>query len=128
MCPKPRFIFDLYRGQTVFDTGLLDPIHEIGNHRVIHRFKKITLGSLNAEDLIISKMFRGEPVDVDDSVIMIRAENIDLRFLAERYKETASYQTNPPLCKTKLSYLIQEMLEQKFDATPLQEMFEQWTP
>ncbi len=82
---------------------------------------------LNPDDLVISKMFRGTLVDVQDSIVMIKAENMDLEQLAERYKETAGYYYHPQICKKNLGYLITDLKEQNIDATPLQEMYEQWT-
>lgn len=126
--PREPWIFDLFRGQTIFQTGLLDPVQEPGRHRVIKKYERIVLTCLNPDDLIISKMFRGTMVDVQDSIVMIRAENIDLVELAERYKETAGYYYNPETCKKNLGYLIKDLEEQQIDATPLREMSEQWTP
>lgn len=124
--PNKPWIFDLFRGQTVFVTELLDPVQEKGNHRVIKEYTRLTLGCLNPEDLIISKMFRGTGVDVDDSIILLKAEKIDLAYLAQRYKDTGDYYYNPPSCKKNLSYLISEMENQKMDTTPLKEMWQQW--
>jgi hypothetical protein len=128
LSPNKLWLFDLFRGQTVFQTGLLDPIQKKGNHRFILSYKKITLGTLTAGDLVISKMFRGTTVDVDDSVLMIVSENLDLQQLAQRYKDTADYYYNPASCKTNLGYLIRELMDQGLDATPLQEMSDKWTP
>lgn len=86
------------------------------------------MACLQPDDLIISKMFRGDHVDVQDSIIIIKAENLDLTALAERYKETAGYYYNPQLCKKNLGYLIREMELESLDATPLREMSDQWTP
>ena len=126
--PSELWIFDLFRGQTIFQTDLLDPVQDHGKHRVIKEYERIILACLNPDDLIISKMFRGTLVDVQDSIVMIKAENIDLTQLAERYKETAGYYYSPETCKKNLGYLITDMEEQKIDATPLREMSEQWTP
>lgn len=125
--PAGTWLFELYKGQTIFQTELLDPIHEDGNHRVIKTYQKLTLGCLNPEDLIISKMFRGTGVDVNDCIVLLQAEKIDLQHLAQRYKETADYYINPPLCKKHLGYLIDEMSRQKIDATALMEMNSTWT-
>lgn len=51
--PNKPWIFDLYRGQTIFQTELLDPVQEAGNHRLIREFSRITLACLNPDDLII---------------------------------------------------------------------------
>jgi hypothetical protein len=83
------WIFQLYKGNQFFVTEFLDPVHLEGNHKVIQKFKRLTLACLNAEDLIISKMFRGDQVDVDDCIAIIKKENLCLESLGSRYKETA---------------------------------------
>lgn len=126
--PDEPWIFDLFCGQTIFQTDLLDPVQDPGRHRVIREYERIVLSCLNPDDLIISKMFRGTLVDVQDSIVMIKAEAIDLTDLAKRYKETAGYYHNPEKCKKNLGYLINDLEEQLIDATPLREMCEKWTP
>lgn len=125
---RELWIFDLFRGQTIFQTELLDPIQQAGKHRVIRKLERLELACINPDDLIISKMFRGTSVDVDDSIIMITSENVNLSQLAARYRETAGYYFNPTACKTHLGYLIAELNERKIDATPLMEMSETWNP
>jgi hypothetical protein len=125
--PGEGWIFDLFAGQTVFQTELLDPIQEPENHRVIRKLKRITLAALTPSDLIISKMFRGDLVDVQDSVLMIKRENVDMAVLASRYRETASYYYNPATCKTNLGYLIAELEKERVECTALKDTIEQWT-
>lgn len=125
--PNVPWIFDLFRGQTIFQTELLDPIHEKANHRVIFDFGKLTLACLNPADLIISKMFRGTNVDVQDSVLMLKSEPLDMQYLAERYKATADYYYNTAACKTNFGYLIDELDRQGVDSTALKKVREQWT-
>lgn len=126
--PTQPWIFDLYRGQTIFQTALLDPVQEAGKHRVIKKYEQIVLACLNPDDLVISKMFRGTSVDVQDSIVMIKKEKMNLSELAERYKETAGYYYNPESCKKSLGYLIAGLEDEKIDATPLREMSKKWTP
>lgn len=126
--PNNLWIFEFFRGQRIFQTDILDPIQEPGKHRVIRDFGHITLACINPDDLIISKMFRGTSVDVQDSVVMIKSETINLGALAERYKETAGYYYNPNTCKTNLAYLIADLEQSGIDATPLKEMNKSWIP
>ena len=126
--PEQPWIFDLYSGQTIFETSLLDPIQDVGNRRVVKSFKHITLACLTPFDLIISKMFRGTAVDVDDSVTMIRSEDLDLAQLAKRYRETADYYVNPAKCKLNLQYLIRALQEKGIKATALKKMSKKWIP
>ncbi len=87
-------IFDLYAGKRVYTTELLtSPLEKRGNKK-IREWEKIYLGVLNPIDLIISKMFRGTEVDVEDSLTLLKREKVNLKELDKRYKETAKYDTN----------------------------------
>ncbi len=89
--PDESIIFDLYPGKTVYQTELLtSPLTREGN-RKIREWNKIYLGALNTVDLIISKMFRGDEVDIQDSLILFKNEKVDLKKLEKRYRETAKY-------------------------------------
>ena len=89
--PAETIIFDLYPGKTVYQTELLtSPLTRQGNKK-IREWNKIYLGTLNPTDLVISKMFRGDEVDIQDSLILFKNEKIDLKKLEKRYRETAKY-------------------------------------
>lgn len=125
--PERPWIFDLFRGQTIFQTELLEPVQAEGRHRIIKKFRRLVVACVNPDDLIISKMFRGTMVDVQDSLVMIQAEKIDLRGLANRYHETAGYYFNPEVCKKNLEYLIAELKRFDMEADPLIEILHRWT-
>ncbi|MBK7749384.1 MAG: hypothetical protein IPP57_11295 [Candidatus Obscuribacter sp.] len=126
--PGSPWIFDLFRGQRIFQTELLDAIHEPGNHRIIKRYGNLTIGTLTPQDLMISKLFRGTATDGQDCMTILNAESIDLKAFAERYKETAGYDIDPAKCKKHLNYLIAELEESSIDATNLKIMSEEWIP
>ncbi len=89
--PDESIIFDLYPGNRVYSTELLtSPLKKDGNKK-IQEWKKIYLGALNPVDLIISKMFRGTDVDIEDSLTLFKNEKVNLVVLEKRYKETAKY-------------------------------------
>ena len=91
--PGEIYIFDLYRGKRIHTTELLEsPLNE-GNHFWIKTLQYISVGVLNHYDLIISKLFRGSGVDFDDCLALFRvkAKEIDIKKLGQRYKETAGY-------------------------------------
>lgn len=73
-------------------------------------------------------MFRGDNLDVQDSITMIKTESMDLKKLAERYKETADYYYNSAACKTNLRYLISALDEAGLSSIPLKELYESWNP
>lgn len=124
--PNKPLIFDLFRGQEIFSTGLLDPIQEEGNHTVIKKYKKITLACINPDDLVISKMFRGHKVDVDDCMAVLAKMPVNITALANRYLETASYYHNPDTCRKNLSYLITDMKSAGMETAPLEEIQNKW--
>ncbi len=88
----------------------------------------LVLACLNPDDLIISKMFRGTLVDVQDSIVMIKSARLDLKALAVRYKSTAEYCFNPSECKKNLDYLTDELERQELDASDLREISDSWIP
>ncbi len=92
--PGNFLIMDLFAGKRVYTTELLSsPLRRGGNQKVWEG-KKVYLGVLNPTDLIISKMFRGSSVDLEDCLTLVQHEKLDLRRLEKRYRETAKYQVN----------------------------------
>lgn len=126
--PNRRWTFDLYRGQRVFQTDLLDPLQEPDRHDVVKTLNKLVVATLKPDDLVISKMFRGTAVDVQDCVTLIKAEAVDLESLIDRYIETAGYYYNPSACKTTLSYLVQALEEEKISCDAIKEVITKWNP
>lgn len=104
------FIFDLFPGKKVFTTELLDSPLDPGKSIPIRKFKKLEVSALNDIDLIISKMFRGTDVDVEDSLTLMNARGtaFDLKALKERYEETAQYDLLPEKMMKNLGYLLNE--------------------
>jgi hypothetical protein len=87
------FVFDLFRGKCIHTTELLESPLNKGNHILIKEFSHIYLGALNYYDIIISKLFRATQVDIDDCLSLLKAKRkeIDLKFLEERFRETAYF-------------------------------------
>jgi len=105
------FVFDLFRGNRVYVTGLLEPPLEKENHTFIKSFKKIYVGALNDYDLIITKMFRGTSVDIEDcqKLIEFRKESFDLKKLQDRYAEHSNYDVNPERMMQNLEGLLRRL-------------------
>ena len=84
------FNFDLFPGNKAHTTELIESPLEAGNNILVKEFSKIYLGVLNHYDLIISKLFRGQPVDFEDCLALARARQseIDWGKLDNRYRET----------------------------------------
>ena len=91
--PGEGYVFDLFKGKSVFTTELLDSPLDKGRHSVIKEFTHLYIGVLNHYDLIISKLFRCSTVDVDDCLMLVksRQKEIEINVLKERFKETAKY-------------------------------------
>jgi hypothetical protein len=87
------FIFDLFKGKRIHTTELLESPLVEGNHLLVKEFSSVYLGILNFYDLIISKVFRGSGVDMEDSLLLVKAkkQDIDMDLLVERFRETASF-------------------------------------
>ena len=91
--PGEAFIFDLFRGKRVHTTELLESPLEEQNHILVKELSYIYIGVLNLYDLMVSKLFRGTSVDVDDCLTLFKArhEDIKMDLLRERYIETAKF-------------------------------------
>ncbi|HEY9773884.1 MAG TPA: DUF6036 family nucleotidyltransferase [Planktothrix sp.] len=126
--PNGRYIFQLWGGQTLFYTSLLEPVSESHMHSVHVSMKRLTLAMLNSHDLIISKMFRGDLVDEEDSALLIKSESIDLVALVERYIETAAFQINPEKCKLNLKYLLTRLDDTGIETSALWSRYKEWIP
>jgi hypothetical protein len=87
------FIFDLFNGNSIHTTELLESPLEKGNHILVKEFDRIYLGVLNYYDIIISKLFRATAIDMDDCLVLARNKKKDIDFerLRKRFKETASF-------------------------------------
>jgi len=87
------FVFDLFVGKTVFTSELLESPLQAGNCMLYKNFTSIQLSILNYYDLIITKLFRSAPADVDDCLALIRekSKEINIEKLKLRFYETSSY-------------------------------------
>jgi len=91
----PYFLYQFWAGNRVFTTDLLNSPLDAGKHIVIKKWRHIYLGALNLVDLIITKLFRGAGVDVDDSIAVFETGQVDAEELLKRYSEAARYDLNP---------------------------------
>jgi hypothetical protein len=87
------FIFDLFKGKKVFTTELLQSSLDDGQNIKVAELSRIYLGVLNYYDLIISKLFRGSSVDLEDCLLLLKnkRKEIKINTLVDKFKETASY-------------------------------------
>ena len=109
----PNFIYQLWCGNRVFTTDLLESPLEEDNHILIKRWSHIYLGALNLTDLIITKMFRGTPADREDCIAAFATGQVKVEKLLERYSEAAHYDLNPEKVLQNFGYLAEGLREEK---------------
>jgi len=103
----PNFIYQLWCGNRVFTTDLLESPLKENNHILINRWSHIYLGALNLTDLIITKMFRGTPADREDCIAAFATGQVDAENLLDRYSEAARYDLNPEKVLQNFGYLAE---------------------
>ncbi|MFH1519749.1 MAG: DUF6036 family nucleotidyltransferase [Candidatus Omnitrophota bacterium] len=91
---EEEYTFDLFRGDKVHTTKLLESPLEKGNNILLKEFTYIYVGILNYYDIIISKLFRGTGVDFEDclGLVKFKRKDINLEVLKERFLETSWYE------------------------------------
>ena len=107
----PNLIYQFWCGNKVFTTNLLDSPLEPGKHIMVKRWSHIYLGALNLTDLIITKMFRGTPVDRDDCIAAFATGQVNAEQLLERYSEAARYDLYPEKVRRNFVYLAEGLRE-----------------
>jgi hypothetical protein len=102
------FIFDLFRGNRVHTTDLIEPILNQGNHIRVKEFSQIYLGVLNYYDLLISKLFRSTSVDIEDCLLLFktRRDEIDTDKFISRFHQTASFDISQESALKNLEHFL----------------------
>jgi hypothetical protein len=72
------FHFDLFCGNNIHTTGLLQSPLEDGRHRLLVELSHLYIGILNDYDLITSKLMRGTKVDFEDCLTLATAHRDEL--------------------------------------------------
>jgi hypothetical protein len=107
----PYFLYQFWVGNRVFTTELLNSPLETGRNILIKKWRHIYLGALNFQDIIITKMFRGTQVDIDDCVAVFASSEIDPEALLERYIEASKYDLNPEKMVKNFIVFTETLLE-----------------
>ncbi len=102
------FIFDLFRGNKIHTTELIEPVLNQGNHIPVKEFSQIYLGVLNYYDILISKLFRATSVDVEDCLLLFKAKRseIDTDKFINRFRLTASFDVSEESVLKNLEYFL----------------------
>ena len=110
------FTFDLFRGKSVHTTELLESPLDKGNNIPVKEFSYIYLGVLNYYDLLISKLFRGTSVDMDDCMMLMKTKRseIDIGRLSRRFKETASHDVSEDKVNNNLEHFMRLLKKEGF--------------
>jgi hypothetical protein len=105
------FIFEFYRENRVHTTELLESPLKAGNHIPVKEYSRIYLGALNYYDLIISKLFRGTSVDMDDCLALIKAKRdvMDIQKLETRFLMTAGYDVSEQKIVLNLKHFLKRL-------------------
>jgi hypothetical protein len=96
--------FDLFEGSNILGTALLQDF--TSKARFIRSFGNIELYTMSLDDIIISKLARGDMRDFDDIKRIFETQKIDLKGLVTRYKDTMETSV-VALYKQKLLDLIE---------------------
>jgi hypothetical protein len=82
-------------------------------HIIVRRWRHIYLGAINLMDLIITKMFRGTSVDINDCIAIFIKGEIDIEQLMSRYLEASLYDLNPDKVKRNFFYFVEKLFEKQ---------------
>lgn len=111
--PGELFRFDLFSGNRIHTTELLEsPLGE-GRHTRLIEFSRLHIGILNDYDLIASKLMRGTQVDFDDCLMLTKAhrEKLDIDHLVEHYREMVSYDVSEQRIGSHIDLFIKILKE-----------------
>ena len=110
------FIFDLYPGNYIYTTGLLESPLKARNNLKYKEFSSIYLGILNIYDLIISKIFRYTYADMEDCKALVKAKNkeINIEKLKKRFFETSSYDISDDKNRKNFKHFLKTLNKEGF--------------
>ncbi len=109
------FRFDLFEGNRIHTTELLESPLEPGNHTLLKEYSRLYIGILNEYDLIASKLMRGTTVDSEDCLMLMKSirHRIDIERLVNHYRELASYDIAEARIAVHIDRFIELLKEEK---------------
>jgi len=112
------FRFDLFRGNCIYTTELLESPLTPGNHSLFKQYSRLYIGILNDYDLISSKLMRGTRVDYDDCLQLARDHHasLDLSRLVDHYKALISYDISEYRLSQNIDYFLERLKEGNLNA------------
>ncbi len=107
------FHFDIFRGNNIHTTGLLESPLNTGRNKPLAEFSHLYIGILNDYDLISSKLMRGTRVDYEDCVMLAIAhkDKLDLEKLTIHFHEMVSYDIAEERLRPNIDYFLNRLLE-----------------
>ena len=102
------FLFDIFRGNRIHTTELLDSPLDEGRHSILMEFSHLYIGILNDYDLISSKLMRGTSVDFEDCLRLAEArrEEIDIERLIRHFNKIVSYDVAEYRLRPNIDHLL----------------------
>lgn len=112
--PEDVFRFDLFRGNRIHTTELLESPLAAGRHQLLMEFSRLHIGVLNEYDLIGSKLMRGSQVDFEDCLMLMRArrDQVDIGRLVAHYRELASYDVAEARVSAHIDWFVERLREE----------------
>jgi hypothetical protein len=106
--------FDIFRGNCIHTTELLDSPLKKGRHSILKKFSHLYVGILNDYDLISSKLMRGTNVDFEDCLALADAHRaqIDIKRLIDHFHELVSYDIAQDRLRPNIDHFV-ELLREK---------------
>jgi hypothetical protein len=105
------FHFDIFRGNLIHTTELLESPLEAGRHTTLAEFSRLYIGILNDYDLIASKLMRGTNVDFEDCLMLAIAhkDELDLERLVAHFYEMVDYDVAEERLKPNINHFLERL-------------------
>ena len=107
------FQFDIFRGNRIHTTELLESPLEERRHSMLKEFSHLFIGILNDYDLIVSKLMRGTTVDFEDCLSLTEAHltEIDISRLIQHFYSMINYDVAEDRLKPNIDYYLKLLRE-----------------
>ena len=108
------FQFDIFRGNVIHTTELLESPLEERRHATLKEFSHLFIGILNDYDLIVSKLMRGTTVDYEDFLSLTEAHltELDMSRLIQHFYSMISYDVAEDRLRPNIDHYL-ELLREK---------------
>lgn len=110
------FQFDIFRGNRIHTTELLESPLEEGRHIFLKEYSNLYIGILNDYDLISSKLMRSTNVDFEDCMSLVEAHcnDIHIENLVRHFKEMVQYDVAQDRLMPNIDHFLELLKEKGF--------------